>query len=74
MHVIEIGSGTGGVTRTLAQWPGVSEAVGVDPSQVFISKARELGEAIPNLSFEIGDGFSQPMADQSFDVVVFHTV
>jgi len=34
-RVLEIGCGTGGVTRTLAQWPGISEAVGVDPSPWF---------------------------------------
>jgi ubiquinone/menaquinone biosynthesis C-methylase UbiE len=72
-RVIEIGCGTGGVTRTLAQWPGVSEAVGVDPSPVFISKARELGGEISNLAFEEADGRSLPFGDQSFDVVVIHT-
>ncbi len=72
-RVLEIGCGTGGVTRTLAQWPGVSEAVGIDPSAVFLSKARELGHAIPNLSFEKGDGRSLPFDDKSFDVVVIHT-
>jgi ubiquinone/menaquinone biosynthesis C-methylase UbiE len=72
-RVLEIGCGTGGVTRTLAQWPGVSEAVGIDPSPVFISKARELGAAFPNLYFEDGDGRSLPFEDQMFDVVVVHT-
>lgn len=40
--VLEIGCGTGAVTRTLAQWPGVGNATGVDPSPVFIARAREL--------------------------------
>ncbi|MGI9318334.1 MAG: methyltransferase domain-containing protein [bacterium] len=71
--VVEIGCGTGGVTRTLAQWPNVSIAVGVDPSKVFISKAKKLGEGIPNLSFEMGDGRVLPMEDQSFDVAIVHT-
>jgi cyclopropane fatty-acyl-phospholipid synthase-like methyltransferase len=30
--VLEVGCGTGAVTRVLAAWPGVAEAVGVDPS------------------------------------------
>ena len=72
-RVLEIGCGTGGVTRTLAQWPGVGEAVGIDPSTIFLSKARELGSAISNLSFEHGDGRSLPFDDKSFDVVVVHT-
>lgn len=72
-RVLEIGCGTGGVTRTLARWPKVDEAVGIDPSAVFLAKARELGRAIRNLSFEQGDGRSLPFADESFDVVVVHT-
>lgn len=72
-RVLEIGCGPGGVTRTLAQWPDVSQAVGVDPSAVFIAKARELSEGIPNLSFEEGDGRSLAFDAGSFDVVVAHT-
>ena len=72
-RVVEIGCGTGGVTRTLAQWPGVFEAIGIDPSPVFISKARELAAGLPNVSFEDGDGRSLPLEDRSFDVAVVHT-
>lgn len=72
-RVLEVGCGTGGVTRTLARWPGVKEAVGIDPSSIFIAKARELGNEIPNLSFVDGDGRSLPLDDNSFDVVVVHT-
>ena len=72
-RVLEIGCGTGGVTRTLAQWSGVSEAVGVDPSAVFISKAKLLSEGISNVSFEEADGRSLEFDSDSFDVVVIHT-
>ena len=72
-NVIEIGCGTGGVTRTLAKWPKVKAAVGIDPSKVFIAKAIELGMEIPTLSFETGDGRSLPMGDHTFDVAVIHT-
>ncbi len=72
-RVVEIGCGTGGVTRTLARWPNVSLVVGVDPSEIFISKAMELGKEIDNLHFEVGDGRSLPMEDQSFDVAIIHT-
>ena len=72
-RVLEIGCGTGVVTRTLARWPGVGEALGVDPSAVFIAKARELAGEISNLRFEQGDGRALPLADQAFDVVVVHT-
>jgi cyclopropane fatty-acyl-phospholipid synthase-like methyltransferase len=38
-RVLEVGCGTGAVTRVLATWPGVVEAIGVDPSPVFVAKA-----------------------------------
>jgi ubiquinone/menaquinone biosynthesis C-methylase UbiE len=72
-HVLEIGCGTGAVTRTLATWLGVSKAVGIDPSPVFIAKARELSKGIPNVSFELADGRSVDLDNASFDVVVIHT-
>jgi len=71
--VLEIGCGTGAVTRTLAGWPGVSRAVGIDPSAIFITKARELSSAVHNVSFEIADGRSLPQDNASFDVIVVHT-
>ena len=72
-RVLEIGCGTGPVTRVLAARPGVVEAVGVDPSPVFLAKARELAAAVANITFEQGDGRSLQFADADFDVVVLHT-
>ena len=72
-RVLEIGCGTGCVTRTLARWPGVAAAVGIDPSAVFIAKAKELAGEIANLAFETGDGCRLRQADGCFDVVVLHT-
>jgi SAM-dependent methyltransferase len=73
-RVLEIGCGTGSVTRLLARRPGVAEAVGVDPSPVFIAKAGELAAELGNVSFEEGDGRALRFADRDFDVVVCHTV
>jgi ubiquinone/menaquinone biosynthesis C-methylase UbiE len=72
-RVLEVGCGTGAVTRVLAAWPGVVEAVGVDPSPVFVAKARELGAGLTTLTFEEADGRSLPFANHTFDVVVCHT-
>ena len=69
---LEIGCGTGAVTRVLAQLPGVKEAVGIDPSPVFIDQARALAND-DRLSFHVGDGRALPFTDRSFDLVVFHT-
>jgi ubiquinone/menaquinone biosynthesis C-methylase UbiE len=71
--VLEIGCGTGAVTRTLSQWPGVAQAVGVDPSPVFIARARTLSHGLPNISFEQGDGRSLIFDPATFDVAVIHT-
>jgi SAM-dependent methyltransferase len=73
-RVLEIGCGTGAVTRRLAQWPNVAHATGVDPSKVFVSRARKLAQDIRNLSFEEGDGRRLPFDEETFDVVVVHTV
>jgi ubiquinone/menaquinone biosynthesis C-methylase UbiE len=71
--VLDIGCGTGAITRVLAEMPGVKDVVGVDPSPVFVEKARQLGRGLPQLSFHTGDGRAVPFADASFDLVVFHT-
>lgn len=73
-RVLDIGCGTGAVSRFLAHCPGVSEVVGVDPSSVFVTKAAELAQAVQNASFETGDARSLRFPDESFDVAVAHTV
>lgn len=70
---LEVGCGTGAVSRVLAEIPGVDEIVGIDPSPVFVERARELGRGRARLSFRAGDGRALPFADASFDLVVFHT-
>jgi ubiquinone/menaquinone biosynthesis C-methylase UbiE len=72
-RVLEIGCGTGSVVRVLARRPGVAEAVGVDPSPVFVARARALGADLPNVAFEEGDGRALRFADGEFDAVVLHT-
>jgi SAM-dependent methyltransferase len=73
-RVVEIGCGPGPVARALAAWPGVAEVVGVDPSPIFLDRARELAKDMPNLTFVEGDARDLPLADAAFDVAVFHTV
>jgi ubiquinone/menaquinone biosynthesis C-methylase UbiE len=72
-HALEIGCGTGSITRVLARWPNVERAVGVDPSAVFIERARQLSEAMTQVSFQEGDGRALPLGAQSFDVAVVNT-
>jgi SAM-dependent methyltransferase len=72
-RVLEVGCGTGAVARVLATWPGVGETIGVDPSPVFVARARELAGGLTTLIFEEADGRSLPSTDDAFDAVVFHT-
>ncbi len=40
---------------------------------MLLAKAHELAAGVANLVFKEADGHALPFADQSFDVVVFHT-
>lgn len=70
-HVLEVGCGTGVLTRALARWPNVDEVVGVDVATSLLTKARELAVDLPNIAFREADGRSLPFEDACFDVVVF---
>jgi ubiquinone/menaquinone biosynthesis C-methylase UbiE len=73
-RILEVGCGTGSVTRMLAVWPGVAEAVGVDLSPVLVAKARALSIGIAHLSFDEGDAKALAFPDRTFDVIVLHTL
>jgi SAM-dependent methyltransferase len=70
-RVLEVGCGTGVLTRALARLPDVAEVVGVDVAPSLLARARELATDLPNISFEEADGRSLPFEDEGFDVVVF---
>jgi ubiquinone/menaquinone biosynthesis C-methylase UbiE len=67
-RLLEVGCGTGVLTRALAALPGVESVVGVDLAPSLLEKARELAPAI---RFEQADARELPFADASFDTVVF---
>jgi ubiquinone/menaquinone biosynthesis C-methylase UbiE len=73
-RVLEVGCGTGAVARTLAVRPGIGEVVGIDPSPVFVDRAREIAAGVDGLSYAVGSGTALPFDDGAFDAVVFHTV
>jgi len=72
-RVLEVGCGTGAVARRLATWPGIAQVTGLDPSPIFLAKARELGAHLPHLEFQEGGAHGLPFPDQHFDTVIFHT-
>jgi ubiquinone/menaquinone biosynthesis C-methylase UbiE len=80
LNVLEIGCGTGVVTRALASQDGVESVVGVDPSAHFLERAKaQAGSGFlcsrPDSSpveYVQGSAFDVPKPDESFDLVVFH--
>lgn len=71
VRVLDVGCGTGVLTRALARWPGVGAVVGVDPATSLLVRARQLAEDQLNLSFQEADGRDLPFDEAAFDVVVF---
>ncbi len=69
-RVLEVGSGTGVISALIADRPGVDEVVGVDPSPLFVERARS---RLPGARFEVADGRALPFQDGEFDTVVFAT-
>ena len=70
-QVLEIGCGTGALTRLLAGLPGVAKVTGVDPAPSLLRRAEELSAGIDSISFQRADGRSLPFETGSFTVVVF---
>jgi ubiquinone/menaquinone biosynthesis C-methylase UbiE len=70
-HVLDAGCGSGSMTRLLAREVTSGRAVGVDVNPSYLEAARTFAEeeGLTNLSFEEGDIFNLPFADDSFDLV-----
>jgi ubiquinone/menaquinone biosynthesis C-methylase UbiE len=71
-EVLEVGCGTGAISRRLATLPSVARVTGVDPAPAFVERARELA-VDARVDFVVGDGRELDLADASFDAVVMHT-
>lgn len=70
--MLEVGCGTGVLTRELALRPGVGAVVGVDAAPSLLDEAREQTAGLPDLSFRKADARSLPFTDGTFDTVVWH--
>lgn len=71
---VDVGCGTGPVTRRMAARSPEVRVIGIEPSPDLLVHARSLAEGIGNLTFEVGDGAALPLDDASVDAVVYHTV
>lgn len=76
-RVLEVGCGTGVVSRDLAGLVGTTGHVtAVDPTPYFIDVAQRLQaeQRVENLTFGVADGRALPYPDASFDLVAAVTV
>ena len=71
---VELGSGTGYVTRDLIDMAGAETALGVEPSPVMVARANAHFAGEPNLSFVVGDARQTGLPDSKFDIVLMHTL
>src|SRR3954453_6976479 len=69
LAVLDVGSGTGAITRGIAEAVGPNgRAVGVDVHTGLIEEARRLHYDMPGLSFETADVYNRPFP-YLFDIV-----
>lgn len=71
---VDVGCGTGPVTRRMAARSPDTRIVGLEPSAELLEHARTLAKGINNVTFETGDGASLPFDAGEVDAIVFHTV
>ncbi|HET6316366.1 MAG TPA: class I SAM-dependent methyltransferase, partial [Chloroflexota bacterium] len=64
---LDVGCGTGVLTRSIVEQAAPREVVGIDPSEGLLSHARE---HTPGARFEVADGRSLPFESGAFEVVV----
>jgi SAM-dependent methyltransferase len=76
-HVLDVGCGTGVVTRALAGRDGFSGHVtGIEQSPEFVEVAKRLADEAgvgERTEFRVGDAHALDVADASVDAVVAHT-
>ncbi|MGD1926338.1 MAG: class I SAM-dependent methyltransferase [Paracoccaceae bacterium] len=73
-RALELGSGTGHVTKDLLDLAGAGTAHGLEPSPVMVERAKRSFGDDPRLSFGIGDAKNTGFEDASFDLVLMHTL
>ena len=71
---VEMGSGTGHVTRDLVTLVGADRALGIEPSQIMTDRAHQHHADLPALNFQVGNAKATGLADDSVDLVLMHTL
>lgn len=65
-RVLDVGCGTGSLTRALADLPGQPAVAGIDPAQPFIDYCRQR-HADTRFAFDCGNAMALPYPDDAFD-------
>ncbi len=66
-HALEIGCGTGSLSRELAKRSRNVTAIDLSPEMISIAKAQSVSFA--NIEFEVGDFMQLPLAREGFDCI-----
>src|SRR6266567_6241912 len=66
---LDIGCGTGELTKAIVETQSPSGVVGIDPSEGFIAFARA-HSSDERVAFDVGDATSLPYSQEEFDAVV----
>lgn len=71
---VEVGCGAGAVTRRVAERANPARVIGFEPSHGFVKEAKARVTGHGNVTFEVADGASLPLKDESVDNLIMHTV
>jgi ubiquinone/menaquinone biosynthesis C-methylase UbiE len=77
MKVLEVGCGTGALSRKIANWLGPkSRIIGVDIDSDYLNYAKNKANllGVKNVEYIEGDALSLPFEDNSIDACISHTV
>ena len=76
-RILDVGCGTGSLTRVVLESADVKSIVGIDLADVYLESARQTIRD-PRVDFKAGDATSLPFAEKSFDrafaMLVLHFV
>lgn len=70
LRILDLGCGTGEITRRLAQRYPRAELLGVDILEENLARARAMGDAGGRIRYAAGDAFALDCGDAAFDLVV----
>lgn len=74
VRVLEVGCGNGAATSLIFTHVAPDELIGVDPADRFIEMASAKFADKSNVRFSVGGAEETRQADESFDLVIAHTV